>query len=340
MSLPDAAHSAALDGEVIKPVWFAWLDIVGDPVRANTSGADRTPTGTGDTDLDGETFIGISGTLVEISSVKVKDGGSESVTAQLSGLQGVDSDTIALLADPTNWRGRDARLWRIVRNAANEQQGGFHPYYTGKMTALSHKGDSTGQTLRVTIESYLAVFSEASGRSYLDQSRYDPGDESARAAIAIANGDYGNAGTSGTGGHCPEESTPILLANEYGNGPGREITAAELHASIERGEQVFVWSAHEHTGQWGAWKVLSAKRVRAPLYSVPLKHLPQALPNVPVRAFKATAEHPIGGAPWQLFGDLGAPAGEGWVISMEVEEAHTFVSAGVLSHNKQKVSIF
>lgn len=199
-ALPDPAHAAALDAEVIKPVWFAWLDIVGDPVRANTSGTDITVTGTGDPDLDGHTFDGISARFVDVSSVKIKEGGSEAVTARLSGIQGLDADDLALLGAPENWRGRDARLWRIVRNAANEQQGGFHAYYTGKIIGLSHAGSSTGQTLSVSIESYLAVFSSASNRTYLNQADYDPGDLSARAAIAIANGDYGGAASSGGGG--------------------------------------------------------------------------------------------------------------------------------------------
>ena len=199
MSLPDSTHAAALDAEVIKPVFFAWLDIDGDPVRANTSGADITPTGTGDPDLDGHLFVGISATFVDIGSVRYAPGGSESVTAQLSGIPGVDDDTLALLADPANWRGRDARLWRIVRNAANVQQGGFHAYYTGKMTALKHAGSVASQTITVTIESYLAVFSQASNRTYLDQERYDAGDLSGRATIAVANGNYSNAVTR-TGG--------------------------------------------------------------------------------------------------------------------------------------------
>ena len=193
MSLPDSAHSAALDEQVIKPVWFAWLDIDGDPVWANTSGRNITPAGTGDPDLDGNEFIGISGELVEVSSVKVKTSGSESVTAELSGIPGLDDDALALLADPSAYRGRDARLWRTIRNANNVQQGGYHAYYTGKMVALTHLSRGDEQVLRVTIESYLAVFSEASQRTYLDQDRYDPGDLSARASIAIANGNYTSA---------------------------------------------------------------------------------------------------------------------------------------------------
>lgn len=200
MSLPDAGQAAALDAQVIKPVFFAWLDIDGDPVRANTSGTNLTPTGTGDPDLDDFEFHGISGEFVDISPVRFKPGGSESVTAELSGIPGVDDETLELLADRANWQGRDARLWRIVRNAANVQQGGFHGYYTGKMVGLTHGGSpADGLKLTVTIEGYLAVFSEASNRTYLDQDRYDSGDESARAAIAIANGNYTNAKTVTTG---------------------------------------------------------------------------------------------------------------------------------------------
>lgn len=195
MSVPDATAIAALQGEVIKPVFFVWLDIDTDPVRANTSGADITPTGTGDADVDGFTFSGITGEVVSVSPVRYSQGGSESVTIELSGIPGIDDDTLALLDDPANWRGRDARLWRVIRNSLNVQQGGFHAYYTGKMTGLSHSSNETGEVLRVTVESYLAVFSQASNRTYLDQERFDPGDLSAKAAIAIANGNYTGAVT-------------------------------------------------------------------------------------------------------------------------------------------------
>lgn len=189
MSLPDSTASAALSASVIKPVFFAFLDFDGEPVRINTSGADVVPSGSGDPDLDGLTFLGISGDLVDISAIKYASGGSETVAATVSGLPGVDDDDLAMLADPTNWRGRDARIWRVIRNSANVQQGGFHNYYTGKMTGLTHGGSpDDGQTIRVTIESYLAAFSAPSNRTYMDQERYDPTDLSAKAAVAIANG--------------------------------------------------------------------------------------------------------------------------------------------------------
>lgn len=191
MSLPDGTAIAALSASVIKPVFFAFLDIAGGAVRCNTSGANITPSGTGDTNLDGHEFIGISGEFVEIAPVRYANGGSESVIATLSGIPTVDDVTLALIADPANWRGRDAFLWRVIRNAANVNQGGYHNYYTGKMTAITHSGSpDEGHVLKATIESYLAVFSQASNRTYMDQDRYDSGDLSAQATLAIANGNF------------------------------------------------------------------------------------------------------------------------------------------------------
>lgn len=203
MSLPDSTAAAALEAEVIKPIFFAWLDIVGDEVRANSSGHDITPTATGDDDLDDNLFIGIGASFVDISSIKVSDQGTESVSAQLSGIPELDEDTLNTLGDPANWQGRVARLWRVIRNASNVQQGGFQPYYTGYMTSLEVGGDDSGQTITVTIETYLAAFSSAPNRTYLDQGRYDAGDLSPKAAIAIANGVsgvVGNTPTVGNGG--------------------------------------------------------------------------------------------------------------------------------------------
>jgi len=216
MSLPDPTASAALDLPVIKPVFFAYLNIDTDPVRANTSGFDITPSGTGDPDLDGGLFVGINNAFVDISPIRVAQG-TDSVTAKLSGLPVIDEETLNLLGDPANWQGRIARLWRVIRDASNAQQGGFQPYYTGYMTALDIEGDGAEQTIMVTIQTYLAAFSQASNRSYLDQARYDSGDQSAKAAIGIANGVSGVVGNTpiavGTGGGIrskPDRMNPML----------------------------------------------------------------------------------------------------------------------------------
>jgi hypothetical protein len=192
MSRPDILASAALDTDHVNPIHFFYLDIVGDVVRVNSSGADFTPMGTGVSDLDGHLFQGIGAAFVDISSVRVESGGTESVTATLSGLPEIDSDTLNTLGDIANWKGRLSRSWRVIRDADNMKQGGFQHYHTGYMTDLAINGTDETQSITVTIETYLPAFSAASGRSYLDQERYDPLDLSARAAQGIVNGVSGN----------------------------------------------------------------------------------------------------------------------------------------------------
>ncbi len=195
---PDATAAAALDQQYIRPVWFGYFDFAGDPLRANSSGHDITLTGTGDAELDGFAFIGVAADLIDVSEVTDGQGGSETVTVQLSGLPAIDADLYTLLGNPANWQGRVARLWRMIRDAAGTQQGALQAYRTAYMTAVTITGSDTQQIVTVSLESYLAAFSAASNRTYQDQERYDPGDLSARAAIQIANGTSGNPLTGST----------------------------------------------------------------------------------------------------------------------------------------------
>lgn len=198
---PDALASAALGAEAVRPAFLCWLDIVGDPVRATTWPANLSFSGTGDPDLDGHTFLAIDPTLTAVSPVKHQDGGSETVTASLSGLILPDSGLFAVIGAEANWLGRDARLWAAVYNEANVRQGAVWAYHTGKMTALRITGSAGSQLIEVAIETYLAIIAPASNRTYLDQALFDPGDKSAAASIAIANGvSEGGLGIAGGGG--------------------------------------------------------------------------------------------------------------------------------------------
>lgn len=198
MSRPDATASAAIDQPTIRPVFFCHLDILGDPVRACTAGQSIAFAGTGNADLDGYTFDGINPTMVDIGPVRDKDGGSDSVIAKLSGIVALDAELLSIIGDRANWQGRTAQLWRLIRDEFGTGQGAVQHYYTGWMTALTISGEPGDQTIELTIEGYLAAYSAASNRSYLDQERYDPGDLSARASIALANGNSTSPLTSGT----------------------------------------------------------------------------------------------------------------------------------------------
>lgn len=200
MSRPDSTAATAIAAREIRPVWFAYLDILGDPLRANTSGASITfgAGATGDADLDGQTYDGMNPQFVEIGALSQKDGGSDPLTCKLSGLVGIDDALLAIIGDAANWRGRSARVWRTIRDAGGTQQGAIQHLRTGYMTSLVITGSPASQTINLTIQSYIAAYSGASGRTYLDQALFDPGDHSAEASIALANGMSGNAALAGT----------------------------------------------------------------------------------------------------------------------------------------------
>src|SRR5690606_10146694 len=105
-----------------------------------------------------------------------------------------------MLADPANWQERLVRRWRLIRDADNVQQGGIQHFDTGYMMGLTHFGSSEQLTIELTYESYLAAFAQAAGRTYLDQESFDEEDLSARAALAIANGNMSSPLISGAGG--------------------------------------------------------------------------------------------------------------------------------------------
>lgn len=218
MSLPDSTAAAAMGADVVRPVWFCYMDFVGDPLRANSSGQNITVSGSGQPDLDG-TFVGIDHRFVDISPVKSSPGGSDTVTARLSGLPVLDTDDRNLLGNPANWQGRVVRMWQLIRDENDIQQGGVRHFFTGYMMSLTHVGSPDSLTIEVSIESYLAAFSEASNRTYLDQEDYDPDDFSGRAAIATANGNYRGLVTRGAGGggYMGAPVYPIVSSVQYGS---------------------------------------------------------------------------------------------------------------------------
>ena len=174
MSRLDATAGAFVtNNQIIRPVHFIYMDFLGDPVRANDSGLNIPITGMTQPDLNG-TYLGLTGRIAEVSPIKVSDGGSAPVTAKLSGLPTIDDATLALLADQTKWKGRIVRIWRIIWDQNNANQGSYQHMYTGYMVDLMHGGEpgeegkAGSQFIEITIENYLAAFSQASNRTYLN----------------------------------------------------------------------------------------------------------------------------------------------------------------------------
>jgi hypothetical protein len=185
---PNLAAQGAIAQPIIHPVFVGFLDILGDPIRATTAPYSIAVSGTGDADLDGHTFSAVDATFVGVSPVQNKEGGSSTVTVTLSGLIGIDSDLLNQIGNKANWQGRTARLWQMMYDENLQRVGNIWPFYTGYMNVPRIVGDATQQTIVIEVESYLAFLKQASGRSYLSQNEYDPGDLSAEASIAVANG--------------------------------------------------------------------------------------------------------------------------------------------------------
>jgi hypothetical protein len=179
---------AALGDTIVRPPFLAYLDFLNDPLRATTWETSIQMADTGDPDIDGHLFSAVDPSFASISAVKRQTGGSDTVTATLSGIVGPNSDLLDLLGDEMKWKGRDARLWFMVFDEEHNRIGAVVPYYTGRMVDFSIAGKSISQKVSITIETYLAVLSAASNRSYLDQHMYDPNDSSAALTTTVANG--------------------------------------------------------------------------------------------------------------------------------------------------------
>lgn len=188
-SAPGAAGAAALAERLRHPVTFCYLDIRDDPVRVTNAPYGFAFAGTGDEDLDGFTFDAVDPRLVTVGTVKAKEGGSETLALQLSGLPGIDGDLLNQIGTRANWQGRDARLWKALLDPRDPTRIlSIWAYFTGYMAVPRISGSRTSQTIDLEVETYLAFFGQASNRTYLDQASFDPGDRSAELSIAIANG--------------------------------------------------------------------------------------------------------------------------------------------------------
>lgn len=132
----------------------------------------------------------------------------------------------------------------------------------------------------------------------------------------------GDGGGGYGGGGCPITTAPILLANAARTGPGKTIAAGEIEAGA------WVWSRHETTGEWGAYRVTSARTFESDLVAVAGRPL--------------TSPSHIWGevGAWTHADTIGTPAGRGLVVALSVADARTYVIVGddgtwLPSHNKQ-----
>lgn len=178
----------AIEQPIVYARWVCYLDVLGDPLRATTGLYDKTFSGTGDPDLDGDTYVPYPSDLINVSEVQHDEAGSNQVTVSMSGLIVNNVDFLNTIGNRANWQGRTARLWWYVVDENENQIGEVYSYYTGYMNDIMINGSPDSQTIALTIEHYLVTLSVTTGKTYSMQKEYDAGDDSASRAIAAANG--------------------------------------------------------------------------------------------------------------------------------------------------------
>jgi hypothetical protein len=194
----DATTQAALEATVVNWRVLIYADFVGDVLRGTSGLYDKTISGSGDAELDG-TYDSFNHDLINVSTVKHNESGSDTVSISMSGLVVNNADFLAIIGDKSKWQGRIARLWFYCVNENEGQVGSIIPYYTGYMNEVSISGSAESQTVTLTIENYLTSIAGAQNKTYLIQNIYDAGDLSGEAAISAANG-MAEAGNYGYGG--------------------------------------------------------------------------------------------------------------------------------------------
>ena len=152
---------------------------------------------------------------------------------------------------------------------------------------------------------------------------------------ATGGGTAGGGGGSGGGGACPEPDAMILLANDDKTGPGDLIRAGDLRATM------WVWTMV--AGQYGAWEVSGASTSQQPRVMVTMED---------GRARRYSPSHPffLTQGVWRTVNDLQVgdeidgwrpgvvaavePEGAGDIVQILISDGHTYMSDGLLSHNK------
>ena len=190
MSNLSGTLQTAIEQPIVYIRWVCYLDVDGDVLRATTGLYDKTFSGTGDADLDGQTYVPYPSDLIDVSEVKHDEQGSDQVSVSMSGLIVNNADFLNTIGDKTNWQGRTARLWWYVVDENETQVGEVYSYYTGYMNDVTINGSAQSQTITLTIENYLVSLSVTASKTYQMQKEYDAGDESPSRSIAAANGAY------------------------------------------------------------------------------------------------------------------------------------------------------
>lgn len=149
MALADVLAAA-----VVRPVIVGFLDFKDDPVRGWTGPGTFAPLGTGDADLDGETFGSTEG-AVHITAFAQDLGLGGQVTVTFAAGEMDDEDVVLqIVADRRAYLGRTARFWLFFLNQAESSVlSDFEALFTGVMVnAATNRQPGQPATITITCD--------------------------------------------------------------------------------------------------------------------------------------------------------------------------------------------
>jgi len=208
----DPTLVAEYDKQTIRPIWIIRLDILNDPVLVWTGRGTFNPVGTGDTALDGQSFLGL-GSIGSIDAIQDTDSGSGAVTLTLPGISSSEPLLSQLLTSADIWRFRNAYIWTGLLDESSSIIVNPFRVKTGRMDNMRATDDGTEATIQVTIESHQAFAGQALDTRYSEQKDIDSTDTSQnyihdlankRPGIGVATPNTGSGGGRGSlipGGH-------------------------------------------------------------------------------------------------------------------------------------------
>jgi hypothetical protein len=138
------------------------------------------------------------------------------------------------------------------------------------------------------------------------------------------------------GGGCPTPEMRILLAD------GRNIKAGDITVGTK------ITTVHEKTGEWGQYRVSYAGRMIQPILSVKIGGTSVKVSDshkflTENNGYVTISDLKIGSVIRTVTGlaklESKNRIGEGEVVKIEVEEAHTYVMEGIISHNIKAATI-
>lgn len=197
------AESYTTENEKVNPrppVWFVYLDIEGDPVRAWTATWNMTfgASETGDPLLDGFEFLATGG-LGEIGNIADGLTGGGPVTLRLPAVDPAETAFNEIVANARSWQWRRAVIWRSYIDLETGQL--LYPprrVRSGRMDNLKAVDAEDDAYISVDVESHAAHAQVALESRYAEQREIDATDISQKWVHDLANKQVTVGGTSGS----------------------------------------------------------------------------------------------------------------------------------------------